>query len=244
MLRRDGRGRGAVHVRSRWRHPGSWNLGVAHSAANKTDQRGYVDRLFKAYGDLVAAAERDDLGVLATILDDAYTPAPDASTAKIRDAQLRAAALAAVAAGAGKTFAALLDRGADLGVDDDGECQLAVVAASAGREDVLDTLFHRCKLPTETRDAKGRTALMAAAAEGHVGCVARCVDAGANVHAVDASGEDAATLAAGGGHAGCLNALRAAGADVERPRESDGMTALGVHRAWVANLMCRYKDAS
>ena len=110
--------------------PGSWNLGVAHSAANKTDQRGYVDRLFKAYGDLVAAAERDDLGVLATILDDAYTPAPDASTAKIRDAQLRAAALAAVAAGAGKTFAALLDRGADLGVDDDGECQLAVVAAS------------------------------------------------------------------------------------------------------------------
>ena len=244
VLRRDGRGRGAVHVRSRWRHPGSWNLGVAHSAANKTDQRGYVDRLFKAYGDLVAAAERDDLGVLATILDDAYTPAPDASTAKIRDAQLRAAALAAVAAGAGKTFAALLDRGADLGVDDDGECQLAVVAASAGREDVLDTLFHRCKLPTETRDAKGRTALMAAAAEGHVGCVARCVDAGANVHAVDASGEDAATLAAGGGHAGCLNALRAAGADVERPRESDGMTALGVHRAWVANLMCRYKDAS
>ena len=59
-----------------------------------------------------------------------------------------------------------------------------------------------------------------------------------------ASGEDAATLAAGGGHAGCLNALGAAGADVERPRESDGMTALGVHRAWVANLMCRYKDAS
>jgi len=224
--------------------PGSWNLGVAHSAANKTDQRGYVDRLFKAYGDLVAAAESDDLGVLATILDDAYTPAPDASTAKIRDAQLRAAALAAVAAGAGKTFAALLDRGADLGVDDDGECQLAVVAASAGREDVLDTLFHRCKLPTETRNAKGRTALMAAAAGGHVGCVARCVDAGANVNAVDASGEDAATLAAGGGHAGCLNALRAAGADVERPRESDGMTALGVHRAWVANLMNRYKDAS
>ena len=88
------------------------------------------------------------------------------------------------------------------------------------------------------------TALMAAAAGGHVGCVARCVDAGANVNAVDASGEDAATLAAGGGHAGCLNALRAAGADVERPRESDGMTALGVHRAWVANLMNRYKDAS
>ena len=65
----------------------------------------------------------------------------------------------------------------------------------------------------------------------------------ANVNAVDASGEDAATLAAGA-HAGCLNALRAAGADVERPRESDGMTALGVHRAWVANLMNRYKDAS
>ena len=40
----------------------------------------------------------------------------------------------------------------------------------------------------------------------------------------------------GRGPRGCLNALRAAGADVERPRESDGMTALGVHRAWVANL--------
>ena len=113
--------------------PGSWNLGGAHSAANKTDQRGYVDRLFKAYGDLVAAAERDDLGVLATILDDAYTPAPDASTAKIRDAQLRAAALAAVAAGAGKTFAALLDR-APISASATTGSQLAVVAASAGRD--------------------------------------------------------------------------------------------------------------
>ena len=40
--------------------PGSWNLGVAHSAANKKDQRDYVDALFAQYPHLMEAAEADD----------------------------------------------------------------------------------------------------------------------------------------------------------------------------------------
>jgi hypothetical protein len=46
-------------------------------------------------------------------------------------------------------------------------------------------------------------------------------------------------LAAGAGHAGCLNVLRAAGADLERRRESDGMTAMEMHRARVREEVAR-----
>ena len=60
--------------------PGSWNLGVAHSAANSTDQRSFVDRLFKAYPTLVAAAKDGDAARIAALMDDVYVAAPDAST--------------------------------------------------------------------------------------------------------------------------------------------------------------------
>ena len=48
----------------------------------------------------------------------AYVAAPDASTKKIRDAQVRAAALEAIRSGKEKTLRTLLDRGADLGIGD------------------------------------------------------------------------------------------------------------------------------
>ena len=98
--------------------PGSWNLGVAHSAANSTDQRSFVDSLFKAYPTLVAAARDGDEAKVAALMDGVYVAAPDASTKKIRDAQVRAAALEAIRSGKEKTLRTLLDRGADLGIGD------------------------------------------------------------------------------------------------------------------------------
>jgi ankyrin repeat protein len=83
---------------------------------------------------------------------------------------------------------------------------------------------------------------MAAAERGDATCAQRCVDAGCDVDAAsegDDSGLTAAMLAAGAGHAGCLNVLRAAGADLERRRESDGMTAMEMHRARVREEVAR-----
>ena len=155
--------------------PGSWNLGVAHSEASGSDQRSYVDRLFAAYGPLVEAAKMGDVAGLEEVMDGVYAAAPDKSTRKIRDAQIRAAALGAVAAGQGKTLAALLDRGADLGLNDGDDAHatcdpnavggdggatevngcgtirrrntkttMAIEAAAAGHDEVLDVLFQRC----------------------------------------------------------------------------------------------------
>ena len=100
--------------------PGSWNLGVAHSATHRKDQRNYVDVLFAEYSNLVAAAETGDIASLLNLMNDVYVPAPDASTAKIRDAQIRAAALAATRGGSASALRLMLDRGADLGLFEEG----------------------------------------------------------------------------------------------------------------------------
>ena len=51
------------------------------------------------------------------------------------------------------------------------------------------------------------------------------------VNAVDLSGNTAAMLASEFGHAGCLNQLRGIHeCDMEIQRESDGMTAMAIHR--------------
>ena len=65
----------------------------------------------------MAAAEADDWKKTRELMDGVYLPAPDASTAKIRDAQVRAAALAATRAGSAKSTP--LDRGANLGLFED-----------------------------------------------------------------------------------------------------------------------------
>ena len=235
--------------------PGSWNLGVAHSDANSTDQRSFVDRLFKAYPTLVAAAKDGDAKKVASVMDDVYVLAPDASTKKIRDAQVRAAALEAIESGKHTTLKALLDRGADLGIGEsdgggDGGEGGALIrgAASAGHAVVLDVLLDTFGLEyMYFKDAKtGRTPLLCAAANGHEACVARVLArlmdaeerddgrrATAVVDAVDVDGNTAAMLAAENDHAGCLNQLRGAGCDMEIARQSDGATAMAIHRARV-----------
>ena len=240
--------------------PGSWNLGVAHSAASAADQRAYVDRLFAAYATLVDAASEGDRRALERVMDAAYGPAPDASTTKIRDAQVRAALERACENGHVEAFEFLLDRGATF-LDDaaatrggdarDDETSYSsapsktkhpargVDAASRGHAGVLDVLFRRGMIHPEARDDRGRTALMAAAERGDATCAQRCVDAGCDVDAAASDGVTAAMLAAGAGHAGCLNVLRAAGADLERRRESDGMTAMEMHRARVREEVAR-----
>lgn len=272
--------------------PGSWNLGIAHSAASRADQRSYVDRLFAVYGTLMAAASRGDVPALEALMDTTYTPAPDESTAKIRDAQVRAAAISAATLGRGKALQLLLDKGADLGFDSSNnssgrssseggsislanECQvsagrpicdrssggdsvdnssghlvetkMAIEAASMGHDEVLDVLLSGCGVSIEARDANrpgNRTALMEAAANGHVQCVARCVQAGADLDAAthDTQRCTAAMLAAVNGHTGCLNVLRGAGADMEVQRGGDGKTAMALHREKVAEDMARFSS--
>lgn len=269
--------------------PGSWNLGVAHSSASGTDQRSYTNRLFKVYAALMAAAQHGDVDALEDLMDTAYVPAPDASTAKIRDAQVRAAALKAAEAGQAEALSFLIDRGADLGLrerdacdfiadetcddaengqrrrgddggDDGGDdvalstnanttTTLAIEAAARGHAEVMEVLFRRCGVSPDARDA-GRagcpTAVMEAAARGHVQCVTRCVTAGADLDATtrDAQLCTAAMLAAANGHAACLNVLRAAGADVDAERGGDGKTAMQLHREKVAEDMAKFKASS
>ena len=241
--------------------PGSWNLGVAHSAANSTDQRSFVDSLFKAYPKLVAAAKDGDAAKVAALMDDVYVAALDASTKKIRDAQVRAAALEAIESGKHTTLKALLDRGADLGIVEsdgggDGGAGGALTrgAASAGHAVVLDVLLDTCGLEyMYFKDAKtGRTPLLCAAANGHEACVARVLArlmdgedgaaARACLDAVDGDGNTAAMLAAENDRAGCLNQLRGAGCDMEIARESDGATAMGIHRARVLSRIRCIED--
>ena len=244
--------------------PGSWNLGVAHSAANSTDQRSFVDSLFKAYPTLVAAARDGDEAKVAALMDGVYVAAPDASTKKIRDAQVRAAALEAIESGKHTTLKALLDRGADLGIGEsdgggDGGAGGALIrgAASAGHAVVLDVLLDTFGLEyMYFKDAKtGRTPLLCAAANGHEACVARVLArlmdaeerddgrrATAVVDAVDVDGNTAAMLAAENDHAGCLNQLRGAGCDMEIARESDGATAMAIHRARVLSRIRCIED--
>jgi len=246
--------------------PGSWNLGVAHSAANSTDQRSFVDSLFKAYPKLVAAARDGDEAKVAALMDGVYVAAPDASTKKIRDAQVRAAALEAIRSGKEKTLRTLLDRGADLGIGDADEAldgdgggdggvggALARGAAEAGHAAVLDVLLDVCGVRVTSKDAKtGRTPLLCAAANGHEACVARVLarlmdgDDGAAARAcldaVDGDGNTAAMLAAENDRAGCLNQLRGAGCDMEIARESDGATAMGIHRARVLSRIRCIED--
>ena len=158
--------------------PGSWNLGVAHSAASAADQRAYVDRLFAAYAALVDAASEGDRRALERVMDAAYGPAPDASTTKIRDAQVRAALERACENGHVEAFEFLLDRGATF-LDDaaatrggdarDDEMSYSsapsktknpargVDAASRGHAGVLGALF-RGMIHPEARDDRGRTA--------------------------------------------------------------------------------------
>jgi ankyrin repeat protein len=236
---------------------------VAHSAANSTDQRSFVDRLFKAYPTLVAAAKDGDAAKVAALMDDVYVAAPDASTKKIRDAQVRAAALEAIESGKHTTLKALLDRGADLGIGEsdggDGGAGGALTrgAASAGHAVVLDVLLDTFGLEyMYFKDAKtGRTPLLCAAANGHEACVARVLArlmdaeerddgrrATAVVDAVDVDGNTAAMLAAENDHAGCLNQLRGAGCDMEIARESDGATAMAIHRARVLSRIRCIED--
>jgi ankyrin repeat protein len=234
---------------------------VAHSDANSTDQRSFVDRLFKAYPTLVAAAKDGDAAKVAAVMDDVYVAAPDASTKKIRDAQVRAAALEAIESGKHTTLKALLDRGADLGIGEsdggDGGAGGALTrgAASAGHAVVLDVLLDTFGLEyMYFKDAKtGRTPLLCAAANGHEACVARVLArlmdgddkslaARACLDAVDGDGNTAAMLAAENDSAGCLNQLRGAGCDMEIARESDGATAMGIHRARVLSRIRCIED--
>ena len=122
-------------------------------------------------------------------MDGAYVAAPpDASTKKIRDAQVRAAALEAIRSGKEKTLRTLLDRGADLGIGDADEAldgdgdgdgdggaggALARGAAEAGTPPSW-TCSSMCAASVTSKDAKtGRTPLLCAAANGHEACVAR-----------------------------------------------------------------------
>ena len=63
------------------------------------------------------------------------------------------------------------------------------------------------------KDARGGTALMAAAEIGHTGIVEALLDAGVDVNAIDNEGKSALIIARNNGHADIVNLLIAAGAE-------------------------------
>ena len=225
--------------------PGSWNLGVAHSSASGSDQRSYVDRLFKVYGTLVSAAEHGDVKTLEEVMDGAYSPAPDESTAKIRDAQVRAATLKAVDAGQGKALRLLLDRGADLGLhddEDDGELVMeeeeeeeeeegvevsavGVEGGEDGDDGAEETSSGRMTRSRRRRSRRWKklnettTLAIDAAARGHDDVLDVLFEqCGVSTEARDPTRPGARTAlmeAAANGHAPCVAVLHAAGADLD-----------------------------
>lgn len=87
-----------------------------------------------------------------------------------------------------------------------------IQAAQSGNEEQLRSSMRQGWL--NERDLNGRTALMHAAANGHVGCVRRLLDAKADLGAVDDEGLSAMALAASAGHAECVRLMAVAGANI------------------------------
>ena len=88
---------------------------------------------------------------------------------------------------------------------------------------------------TTVQNGYGRTCLMEAAKNGHVGCVREALDAGAEIDfATKNANATAAMFAAAEGHADCFNLLRESGANLDVKRTMDGKTAMQIHRETVA----------
>jgi len=77
------------------------------------------------------------------------------------------------------------------------------------------------KVPVNAVDRKQQTALMWAAAEGHVEVVQQLLEAGANVGATTAAGWSALFFAVREGRTGCVRLLLSQGLDVNAPRTAD-----------------------
>jgi ankyrin repeat protein len=170
------------------------------------------------------------------------------------------------------TLRLLLQHGADLGLELGNGRTIAVEAAARGHADVLRLLLAPkdagagdaptgekservgarnanaggggAGVSTTVQNGYGRTLLMEAARNGHVGCVRVGVAAGADVNfATKNSNVTAAMFAAMEGHAECFTALRDAGADLNVARNLDGKTAMQMHRERVAAEMAKFKAA-
>ena len=130
----------------------------------------------------------------------------------------------ACAAGNWRLARFLLERGAKPGVDDGTP---ALLAAASGDEDdpagVQLLLKHKAKV--DARDRDGRSALHAAAFQGHADILATLLDAGADVQARDVREATPLLEAARGGRAATFDALLAAGAELAA-KDGDGRSAL------------------
>ena len=100
-----------------------------------------------------------------------------------------------------------------------------MLAARAGQPDALKVLLNAGARIDASETWNGQTALMWAAAEGHVPIVRLLIDRGADIHARSNGGATALLFATRQGSVGSVRGLLAAGADVNVQRP-DGATSL------------------
>ncbi len=100
-----------------------------------------------------------------------------------------------------------------------------IEAAEAGDEARVKRLIAQ-GAPVNLMDAKGRTALMAAASRSHVGVARALIDAGADVNQKDASGQSAYLVSGVTGNLEILRMTLARGADLKSTNDRYGGTAL------------------
>jgi ankyrin repeat protein len=102
-------------------------------------------------------------------------------------------------------------------------------AARNGKSNVVG-LFQQGGMDSETADDEGRTALILAAAQGHVDTVKTLLANGADVNNSDKQGKTALIWAAEWDHIPAAQALLVNGADVNH-KANDGSTALTAAKA-------------
>jgi ankyrin repeat protein len=125
----------------------------------------------------------------------------------------------------------LIAKGADIYFSDEKNVSTLLQASHRGLTDIVNALLEKHNSNGGTKDFldaasdDGITPLIAAASEGHTGCVNLLLAATADVNAKDKDGTNSVMAASARGHVDVVTALLAAGAHVN-DQNADGHTAL------------------
>ena len=129
------------------------------------------------------------------------------------------AVMLAAAGGDLACFQTLLSNHANLDVVNVDGRNALLLAAVAGKDEVIVSILHhlssaQIETAVAFQDTEGMTALMLAAAGGHLHCMQHLVDAGSNVQVANEEGTTPLMLASLNGHTQCLLYLLGQGADL------------------------------
>jgi ankyrin repeat protein len=188
-----------------------------HLRARAAVQRGALPLQFlpqKDLGDpdvrraaLWLAAQHDDAELVSALLD--------GEIVKQTDDFGRGVLAIASQAGAGRTVAVLLERGASPSQSDAFGLTPLMLAAQSGNERIVDTLL-RARAPLDAVDRVGNSALMHAAASGNEPTIGRLLQAGANATLLNAQGWSALDWAVEADSPAAIELLRQQGLAMRR----------------------------